>query len=91
MMGIFIKNVEVVRKAREIAARRGLGLTATIDEALDLLNQQDQAKPKRRPTFEEMEAATHRFRAAIGLDENTPPITKADFDALYDDIEDHRP
>jgi hypothetical protein len=83
-MGIFIKNVETVRKARALAERRGAGLTATIDQALDLLEEQDRANLKPERTLESMIAATERFRKAAGITDDTPPITKADFDALYD-------
>ena len=51
-MGIFIKNPEVERKARELARRRGKSLTAIIDEALDKELAREPPEPKRRPTVE---------------------------------------
>jgi hypothetical protein len=83
-MGIFIKNPEVERKARELARRRGKSLTAIIDEALDKELAQEPPEPRRRPTVEEMERATDKFRRLSGLDK-VPyrPFTKAEWDALW--------
>jgi antitoxin VapB len=86
-MGIFIKNPEVERKARELAALKGKSLTAVIEEGLDrqLAEQTQQPKPSaRRPTVEEMIEATERFRRKIGLDKvKVEPMTKRDWDALW--------
>jgi len=82
-MGIFIKNPEVERKARELAQREGKTLTAVIEEALDqrLANR---PSDRRRPTLAEMEAATDEFRRAIGLDKiEVKPMTKQEWDALW--------
>jgi antitoxin VapB len=83
-MGIFIKNPEVERKARALAALRGASLTAAIDAALDAALSAEAAKPRGRPTFEQMRAATDEFRRATGLDKVKLNVTKADFDALWE-------
>ena len=83
-MGIFIKNPEVERKARELAERRGESLTFVIGQALDRELEIEQAKPRRRPTLEEMKAATDEFRRKAGLDKVKLNVTKADFDALWE-------
>jgi antitoxin VapB len=87
-MGIFIKNPEVERKARELAALTGKSMTAVIEEGLDRQLQVERAK-RRRPTLEEMQAATDEFRRKAGLDKVKLSITRADFDALWEtpDIE----
>ena len=82
-MGIFIKNPEVERKARELAAREGKTLTAVIEEALD--HQLARCSGSRaRPTYAEMQAATDEFRRKIGLDKiKVEPMTKKDWDDLW--------
>ena len=83
-MGIFIKNPEVERKARELANREGKTLTAVIEEALDQRLANSPPPPGRRPTLEEMQAATDKFRRAVGLDKvKVSPMTKKDWDALW--------
>jgi hypothetical protein len=84
-MGIFIKNPEVERKARELAAIKGVGLTAAIDTALDEKLASERANaPRRRRTFEEIHAATDRFRRQAGLaDRKIEPISKAEWDAMW--------
>jgi antitoxin VapB len=84
-MGIFIKNPEVERKARELAQLTGKSLTATIEQAIDeKLARLPQQPPRRRPTLEEMQAATDAFRKKIGLDKVTVrPMTKKDWDDLW--------
>jgi antitoxin VapB len=84
-MGIFIKNPEVERKARELARREGCTLTAAIEEALDRrLAEEPSTQPERRPTYEEIIAATDEFRRKIGLDKvKVEPMTKRDWDALW--------
>lgn len=82
-MSIFIRNPETERKVREFAAMDGLTLTGAIDAAMDeVLAKRKTAKPRR--TMESMIAANERFRKAAGLDKPHDPISKADFDALYD-------
>jgi antitoxin VapB len=82
-MGLFIKNPEVERKARELAALEGTSLTAAIEAAVDQ-RLEEKRRSRRRPTVEEMLAATDEFRRKIGLDKMTPkPMTKADWDALW--------
>jgi hypothetical protein len=79
-MAILIKNPEVERKARELAARQGLSITAVIDGALDRALAEMQPKP--RPTLQEMRAATQRFRERIGLKLPQPPATREEWDAI---------
>jgi antitoxin VapB len=83
-MGIFIKNPEVERKARELAKLRGQSLTSVIGQALDR-QLAEQPRPKRpKPTLEEMIAATERFRRAAGLDKAPRrQMTKKDWDDLW--------
>lgn len=83
-MGIFIKNPEVERKARELARLTGKTLTAAIEEAVDQALANEEARPRARPTFEEMKAATAEFRKAVGLDKVKLNVTRADFDALWE-------
>lgn len=80
-MAILIKNPEVERKARELASLRGQSITAVIDGALDHALAEAQAE-RRRPTVEEMEAATQRFRERIGLALPQAPVSKAEWDAI---------
>jgi antitoxin VapB len=83
-MGIFIKNPETERKARELAQRRGSSLTAAVDQALDEALKAANAAPRRKRSLEEIRAATDRFRKATGLDQlPSTPITKAEWDALW--------
>ena len=86
-MGIFIKNPEVERKARELAHRQGRTLTAAIEEALDRRLAETPpapSPPERRPTYQEIIAATDEFRRKIGLDKvKVDPMTKRDWDQLW--------
>ncbi|CAN5124517.1 hypothetical protein BH11PSE2_BH11PSE2_10950 [soil metagenome] len=83
-MAIHIKNDEVERLARELSARTGESITGAIGASLKL--RLSQTPPRRpRPTREEMMRATEKFRRAIGLDQPHDPITKADFDALWEE------
>ncbi|TCS18104.1 type II toxin-antitoxin system VapB family antitoxin [Caulobacter sp. BK020] len=82
-MGIFIKNPETEKAVREIAALRGETITGVIDAlAREALARETPAPRKRRPTLEEMMAATEEFRRAVGLDKHKLNVTKADFDEL---------
>ena len=81
-MAILIKNAEVEKRARDLAALTGETLTSAIDEAVKLRLEQERAKPKRQPTLEEMIAATEEFRRNVGLDKRTLNVTKADFDEI---------
>ena len=81
-MAILIKNAEVERKARELAALTGESLTSAIDAAVTIRLDQEKAKPRRRPTVAEMMQATDRFRKATGLDKRELKVTKADFDEI---------
>jgi antitoxin VapB len=86
-MAILIKNAEVERRARELAALTGESLTGAIDEAVKQRLEQEKAKPRPRPTMEEIMEATHRFRRAVGLDKRKVNATKADFDAMWAESE----
>lgn len=79
-MAILIKNPETERKARELASLRGQSITAVIDGALD--RALAEAKPKRRPTVAEMEAATERMWARAGKSGPQPPVTKEEWDEI---------
>jgi antitoxin VapB len=80
-MAILIRNPETERKARELARLKGQTLTGAIDAALD--RELEQARPKRRkPTLEEMVAATERFRERAGIRGPQPPVTKAEWDEI---------
>lgn len=83
-MSVFIKNPEVEKAARELARLRGVSLTEAVGGAVGLALEVERAKPRRRPTVEEMTAATERFRKAVGLDKVKLNVTKADFDALWE-------
>lgn len=79
-MAILIKNPETERKARELASLRGLSITAALDGALD--KALAETPPKRRPTVEDMLAATERFRHRSGVTGPLPPVTKAQWDEI---------
>ena len=83
-MSIFIKNPETERKARELARLTGETLTGAIDAALSQRLEEEKAKPRKRPTLEQMQAATDEFRRASGADK-VPyrPVTKEEWDALW--------
>jgi antitoxin VapB len=78
-MAILIKNPETERKARELATLKGQTITGVIDDALD--HALTEARPK-RPTAEQILAATRRFRAASGIHGPQPPVTKAEWDEI---------
>jgi len=82
-MAILIKNPETERKARELASLRGVSLTGAIDGALDRALA-EAAPPRRKPTLEEMIAATDRMRARAGITGSQPPVTKAEWDEIND-------
>ncbi|HEY1752864.1 MAG TPA: type II toxin-antitoxin system VapB family antitoxin [Caulobacteraceae bacterium] len=82
-MGIFIKNPDVERKVRELAALRGVSLTEAVDEALESQLERVRAD-RRRPSYEEIIAATDEFRRKTGLDQAQLNVTRADFDALWE-------
>ncbi len=85
-MGIFIKNPETERKARELARLRGDSLTAVIDAALEDALVEERAKVAARPSAEDIEAASAILRRAIGLDRKPqPPVLREEFDALWED------
>ena len=85
-MGILIKNPEAERAVRELAQLTGESLTTAIEIAVkERLAAKRQEKPKHVPRSPaEMKALTrHLFtpEARAGL---LPPITKADFDELWE-------
>jgi antitoxin VapB len=82
-VGLFIKNPETERKARERAALDGATLTGAVDRALEeALARRRAERPVR--TLESMIAATERFHAACGgLKPDLPPMTKQDWDDLW--------
>ncbi|HEV2365608.1 MAG TPA: type II toxin-antitoxin system VapB family antitoxin [Caulobacteraceae bacterium] len=82
-MAILIKNPQAEKRLRELAALRGESLTRTV-ERLAEEGLAEEARKRRRPTVAEMKAATEVFRRKVGLDQPHPPITKADFDALWE-------
>jgi len=85
-MGIFIKNPETERKARELARLRGDSLTAVIDAALDDALAEEQARTLVRASADDIEAASAQLRAALGLDRKPqPPVLREEFDALWED------
>ncbi len=81
-MGIFIKNPETERKARELARLRGQTLTAAIDGALDHALAVESPPIRKARTMEEIEAATDELRRRLGLDKVKVVVTREDFDAL---------
>ena len=83
-MSIFIKNPQTEQKARELARLTGETLTGAIDEALSRRLEEEKAKPRKRPTLAEMQAATDEFRRVTGLDKVKLNVTKADFDRLWE-------
>ena len=80
-MAILIKNPEVERKARELATRRGLSITAALDEALER-ELEVARREQRRPTLEEIIAATDELHAKAGVRGPFPPVTKAEWDEI---------
>jgi antitoxin VapB len=80
-MAILIKNPEVERKARELAARSGLTITAVIDGALDRALAEEHAR-RGRPTLEEIIAATEDLHAKAGVKGPFPPVTKEEWDEI---------
>lgn len=83
-MAILIKNPETERKARELASLRGLTITAALDGALETALAAIKPAPQRRPTVEEMLAATRRFRARSHGSAALPQVTREDFDSLWE-------
>lgn len=80
-MAILIKNPETERKARELASQRGLSITAAIDGALDR-DLAEGSMRRKRPTLEEMEAATAKLWADAGVKGPFAPVTKEEWDEI---------
>lgn len=79
-MAILIKNPETERKARELANLKGETITGAIDAALE--RALIEVRPRRRPTIEEMIAATERFRREAGIQGPQPEVTQAEWDEI---------
>lgn len=87
-MGLFIKNPEVERMARELAALKGTSMTAALAAVLEAELRLEKARagqaPRRRRNLEEMRAATARFRRQAGLEgKRFEPVSKGEWDALW--------
>ena len=80
-MAILIKNPATERKARELAALKGETLTGAIDGALDKALA-EAMPPRRKPTLEEMHAATERLWARAGVRPPFAPVTKEEWDEI---------
>jgi antitoxin VapB len=83
VMPLSIRNAETVALAREVAARTGKTVTATIHDALKLQKARLAEPPKLRPETEAFLKDLHaRMRSAgkTGL-----KADKAFFDSLYDE------
>jgi len=80
-MAILIKNPEVERKARELAARRGMSITGALGEALDR-ELEAAREERRRPTLQEIVAATEDLHAKAGVRGPFPAVTKAEWDDI---------
>ncbi len=83
-MAILIKNPEVEKRARQLAALTGETLTGAIDAAVKARLEAEAHRPRKRPTVDEMIEATERFRKAVGLDKREIDTSKAAFDALWE-------
>lgn len=83
-MSILIKNPSTEEKVRLLAEITGESLTTAVDLAVEQRLAVEKMRRRRKPTLEEMRAATEKFRTAIGLDVKTwKPFSKAEWDALW--------
>jgi len=80
-MAILIKNLEVERKARKLAALTGQTITSAIDAALDR-ELEVARKERRRPTLEEIIAATDELHAEAGVRGPRADVTKEEWDEI---------
>nr|WP_295107738.1 type II toxin-antitoxin system VapB family antitoxin [uncultured Caulobacter sp.] len=85
-MGILIKNPEAERAVRELAQLTGESLTMAIEVAVKerLAAKRGEEPPRRRRSVAELKALTRKYltpEARAGL---LAPITKADFDELWE-------
>ena len=80
-MAILIKNPETERKARELATLKGATITGAIDGALDKALAEATAL-RRKPTLEEMQAATERLWERAGVRPPFEPVTKEEWDEI---------
>jgi antitoxin VapB len=68
-MAILIKNAEVERRARELAALTGQTLTSAIDEAVKLRLARERAKPRPRRKLNVTKADFDEINEIPGLNE----------------------
>lgn len=80
-MAILIKNPETERKARKLAALTRQTITGAIDAALDRELEVARAE-SRRPTLEEIIAATEELHEKAGVRGPFPSVTKAEWDDI---------
>jgi antitoxin VapB len=85
-MGILIKNPEAERAVRELAELTGESLTTAVEVAVkERLAAKRLERPKHTPrSAEEMKALTWKYLTPAARAGLLPPITKADFDALWE-------
>lgn len=83
-MALNVKSAEVEGLARKLAAKTGLGLTEVIHRALVReaahLERMHEADIQRK--MEKLKEIQASVRAKLGP--NPPPLTKADYDDLYE-------
>ena len=86
-MGLFIRNPEVERKARELAILTSQTLTGAVAGALDCaLDKARAQQPAHDPEakLRRLNAVMDAYRQTSGAQKTLPPVTKADFDALWE-------
>lgn len=79
-MPVLIKNPDTERKIREVASLHGETLTGAVDRAMD--RELAAARPPKRPTAEEILAATRRLWDEAGVRPPFPPVTKEEWDEI---------
>jgi hypothetical protein len=82
-MPLSIRNPETTALARELAARTGKTVTATIHDALERENARLGDNPKLRPETQAFLNELHARMRAAG--DTGVKIDKAFFDSLYDE------
>jgi len=86
-MGLFIRNAEVERKARELATLTGETLTGAVAGALDSALEKAKAQQQRHDPeakLRRLNAVMEAYRQKPGAQKVLPPVTRADFDALWE-------
>ncbi len=81
-MAILIKNPEVEKRARQLAALTGETLTQAIDLAVKQRLAKTRPPVTKARTLEEMIAATDAFRRAVGLDAEPLMGVEAQIEAM---------